>query len=118
METQNAVHSEGENVSSPCCLLPHFHLKQGQCLKLQTTVRYLSLLFGELKLWQHKTFQSAIFAFLLFPTFQSRALVVGSGLSQHAAKSLNPPVFLEPTVLLQLLLNCGEDVDEFTPLHF
>lgn len=101
METQIAVHSEGDNVSFPFCLLPHFHLKQGQCLKLQTIVKYLSLLFGELKLWQTETFQSATFAFLLhFPRFQNRALVVGSGLSQHVTKSLNSPAFMEPTASL------------------
>lgn len=104
-------------MSLPYCLLPHFHLKQGPCLKLQTIVKYLSLLFGEL--WQHETFQSAVFAFLLhFPRFQNRAVVVGSGLSQCVTKSLNPPVFMEPVVLLQLLLNWDEDVDEFTPLYF
>lgn len=87
METQNAVHSDGGNVSFPCFLLLHFHLKQRQCLKLQTAVKYLSLLFGELKPWHHETFQSTTFAFLLhFPGFQNRALTVGSGLNSACDK--------------------------------
>lgn len=78
-----------------------------------------SLIFGELKLWQPGTFQSTTFAFLLpFPRFQNRALVVDSGLSQCVTKSLNPPVFMEPTALLHLLLSCGENVDAFAPLYF
>ena len=98
-------------MSFPCFLL-HFHLKQGQCLKLQTIVKYINLLFGELQSWHHETFQSATFAFLFhFPRLQNRALIVGSDLTQHVLKSLNPTIFVVPAKVLQLLLNCSENVN-------
>lgn len=66
-------------------------------------MKSLSLLFGELKPWQHETLESAIFVFFLhFPRFQNRVLVVVSVLSQHVAKSLNTPGFIVRTELLQL----------------
>lgn len=75
-------------------------------------MKYINSLFGELKLWHHETFQSATFEFLLhFPKFQNRALIVGSGVTQRVLKSPNTAIFMVPATLLQLLLNCGENVN-------
>lgn len=101
-----------KRLSFPCFFLLHFHLEQGQRLKLRTIVKYVSLLCGELKPWHHKTFQSATFPFLShFPKFQKRALIAGCGLAQHVPKSPNTTVFMVPAMLLQLLLNCSENVN-------
>jgi len=102
----------GETCQFAVFSFSHSHLKQGWCLKLQTIVKYLNLLCGELQPWYHKIFQSATFAFLFhFPKFQNRALVVGSGLTQRVLKSLNRAIFVAPAKLLQLLLKCSENVN-------
>lgn len=75
-------------------------------------MKYINLLFGKLQPWHHEKFQSATVAFLFhFLKFQNRVLIVGSGLTQHVLKSLKPTVFVVPAMLLQLLLNCGENVN-------